>query len=350
MIVNHSHSHDESHNDNDNYTVSVDAADLARTGIGAKARSHTFRVLADPSASPESLKRPGHIQPIRVVEGGVRECAHHAEAAIDLLKFAGLNPVAVTATIIGEDGEVMNVPDLIELGERMNFPVITIAGLIDFLNESHGNRKIDVCIHEFSNIIFKVETRIPTSHGRFRVRAYHDRITHADHVVLIYGELMQHGVLVRVHSECLTGEAFGSLKCECRAQLEDSLETIHRDGGVVVYLRGHKGRGIGLINKLCAYRLQEEEGLDTLGANVNLGLPVDARDYTAASDILRDLGIESVRLLTNNPDKVKQLRSHGITVDEQVPIVVGVGDLNKTYLETKRDRMGHVIRILGVRQ
>ena len=197
-------------------------------------------------------------------------------------------------------------------------------------------------IPETSRVIFEVETTVPTTHGPFRMRAYRDRMTGADHVAIVAGTPRAEGTLVRVHSECLTGEAFGSLKCECGPQLDAALDTIQRDGGVVVYLRGHEGRGIGLINKLRAYKLQEE-GLDTLDANLALGLPIDARDYGAATAILQDLGIESVRLLTNNPEKVRQLEEHGIGVEERVPLVVGVGAFNEGYLETKRDRMGHAI-------
>ncbi|OUD80855.1 Riboflavin biosynthesis protein RibBA [Clavibacter michiganensis subsp. michiganensis] len=189
-------------------------------------------------------------------------------------------------------------------------------------------------------MIFEVETTVPTTHGSVKLRAYRDRTTGADHVAIVAGEPRAHGTLVRVHSECLTGEALGSLKCECGPQLDAALDEIQRDGGVVVYLRGHEGRGIGLINKLRAYRLQED-GFDTLDANVALGLPADARDYGAASAILQEMGIEDVRLLTNNPEKVRQLEAHGVEVTERVPLVVGVNDVNAGYLETKRDRMGH---------
>jgi len=190
-----------------------------------------------------------------------------------------------------------------------------------------------------SHVSFEVETTVPTTHGTFRMRAYRDLDTGADHVAIVSGSPAD-GALVRVHSECLTGEAFGSLKCECGPQLDAALDTIRDHGGVVVYMRGHEGRGIGLINKLRAYKLQEE-GLDTLDANVALGLPVDAREYVSAADILRDLGINSVRLLSNNPDKRNQLTDHGIDVTELVPLVVGVGAFNESYLDTKRDRMGH---------
>jgi GTP cyclohydrolase II len=189
------------------------------------------------------------------------------------------------------------------------------------------------------HVTFEVETTVPTTHGTFRMRAYRDLDTGADHIAIVAGQPAD-GMLVRVHSECLTGEAFGSLKCECGPQLDAALDTIHNHGGVVIYLRGHEGRGIGLINKLRAYKLQEE-GMDTLDANLALGLPADAREYIAAADILRDLGVSSIRLLSNNPDKRDQLTAHDIEVSEMVPLVVGVGAFNESYLGTKRDRMGH---------
>ncbi|HWU57716.1 MAG TPA: GTP cyclohydrolase II [Microbacteriaceae bacterium] len=325
-----------------NYTVSVDAADRLSTGISAADRAHTLRVLADPASTPASLHRPGHILPLRAVDGGVRARAGHTEATVDLLKLAGLTPVGVIGEIVADDGEMMRLPELIELGEANDIPVITIEGLIDYLQEFHSDTRVQAVspIPETSRVIFEVETTVPTTHGPFRIRAYRDRMTGADHVAIIAGDVAESGMLVRVHSECLTGEAFGSLKCECGPQLDAALDTIQRDGGVVIYLRGHEGRGIGLINKLRAYKLQEE-GLDTLDANLALGLPVDARDYGAASAILEDLGIRSVRLLTNNPEKSRQLVAHGISVEEMVPLIVGAGAFNERYLQTKRDRMGH---------
>ena len=327
-----------------NYTISVDAADRLSTGISAADRAHTLRVLSDIESTPESLHRPGHILPLRAVDGGVRERDGHTEAAVDLLKLAGLTPVAAIAEIVADDGEMMRLPGLIELGERDGVLVITIEALIAYLQEFHCDQQLASVtpIPETSRVIFEVETTVPTEHGPFIMRAYRDRMTGADHVAIVAGRPSAAGTLVRVHSECLTGEAFGSLKCECGPQLDAALETIQREGGVVVYLRGHEGRGIGLINKLRAYRLQED-GLDTLDANLALGLPIDARDYGAATAILQDLGIESVRLLTNNPEKVRQLEERGIEVTERVPLVVGVGAFNESYLETKRDRMGHSI-------
>jgi 3,4-dihydroxy 2-butanone 4-phosphate synthase/GTP cyclohydrolase II len=325
------------------YTISVDAADRLSTGISASDRAHTLRVLADPASTPASLIRPGHIIPLRAVDGGVRERDGHTEATVDLLKLAGLIPVGVIGEVVEDEGEMMRLPGLLALGEETGVPVITIEELIRFMEERkcEADPQAVVEVPEFARVSFEVETNVPTEHGTFRVRAYRDRSTGADHVAWIYGE-PKDGTLVRVHSECLTGEAFGSLKCECGPQLDAALATIRAEGGVVVYLRGHEGRGIGLINKLRAYRLQED-GLDTLDANLMLGLPADARDYGAATAILKDLGLSSVRLLSNNPEKARQLEERGVTVSELVPLVVGVGDFNEAYLEAKRDRMGHAL-------
>ena len=326
-----------------NYTVSVDAADRLSTGISAADRAHTLRVLADPASAPASLHRPGHILPLRARDGGVRERGGHTEAGVDLMKLAGLLPVAAIAEIVAEDGEMMRLPGLLELGEREGLLVITIKDLISYLNEFHPDEALQTLVPliEASRVDFEVETTVPTRHGAFRVRAYRDRSTGADHVAIVAGTPVD-GAIVRVHSECLTGEAFGSLKCECGPQLDASLDIIQEEGGVVVYLRGQEGRGIGLTNKLRAYALQED-GLDTLDANLALGLPVDSRDYGAATSILHDLGLTSVRLLTNNPEKVRQLELHGVAVIERVPLVVGIGEFNEEYLATKRDRMGHHI-------
>ncbi|GAA1942840.1 GTP cyclohydrolase II [Agromyces allii] len=331
------------------YTISVDASDRTSTGISASDRAHTLRVLADPESAPDRLVRPGHVIPLRAVEGGVRERAGHTEAAVDLMRLAGLSPVGVIGEIVTDDGDMMRLPGLIEFGEREGLPVTTVAALIEWLQTWHAGHDLAdgpvlTAVPESSRVRFEVETALPTTHGDFRVRAYRDQETGADHVAIIAGDPATDaaGAVVRVHSECLTGEAFGSLKCECGPQLDAALEEIQQLGGVVVYLRGHEGRGIGLINKLRAYRLQED-GLDTLDANVALGLPADARDYRAATAILTDLGIERVRLLTNNPEKVRQLEAHGIAVAERLPLVVGVGAVNTGYLETKRRRMGHAI-------
>ncbi len=325
------------------YTVSVDAASGVTTGISASDRAHTLRVLASVDSRPGHLHRPGHVMPLRAVEGGVRERPGHTEATVDLLKLAGLVPVGAISEIVADDGEMMRLPSLIALGERENVPVVTIEALIDFLQETHCDTEVPVAVEipETSRVIFEVETNIPTRHGAFRFRAYRDRMTGADHLAVISGT-PTNGTLLRVHSECLTGEVFGSEKCECGPQLDAALDQIQADGGIVIYMRGHEGRGIGLINKLKAYRLQED-GLDTLDANLALGFPGDGRDYGAAVAILEDLGISEVRAITNNPEKLRQLGDRGITVLERVPLVVGVGEFNEKYLEAKRDRMGHVL-------
>ncbi len=322
------------------YTVSVDAADRQSTGISASDRAHTLNVLADPSSKPTSVIRPGHILPLRAVDGGVRERGGHTEAAVELMRLAGLEPVGAIAEVVAEDGSMMRLPGLIELGERDDVPVITIEQLVKHLDE---HEPIDTPIHPAHRrrVSLRAEANVPTSHGAFRFLAYKDRVTGTDHLAVVSGDLTE-SPLVRVHSECLTGEAFDSLKCECGPQLEAALDAIEQDGGVVIYMRGHEGRGIGLINKLRAYSLQER-GLDTVDANLALGLPADARDYAAAAGILADLGIERVRLLTNNTDKVAQLREFGLDIVEQVPLLVGVGPNNHQYLATKRDRMGHLI-------
>ena len=323
------------------YTVSVDAADRVSTGISATDRAHTLNVLADAESTPASVIRPGHILPLRAVDGGVRERAGHTEAAVELMKLADLAPVGVIGEVVAEDGSMMRLPGLQELGAEYGIPVITIEQLVAHLDEHAPRDAATAGGGHKRRVSLRAEAHVPTSHGSFRFLAYKDRITGTDHIAVVSGELSD-APLVRVHSECLTGEAFGSLKCECGPQLEAALDAIEQDGGVVVYMRGHEGRGIGLINKLRAYSLQER-GLDTVDANLALGLPADARDYAAAAGILADLGVERVRLLTNNSDKVKQLRELGLDIVEQVPLLVGVGPNNHQYLETKRDRMGHLI-------
>lgn len=323
------------------YTVSVDAADRVSTGISAADRAHTLNVLADPASVPASVIRPGHILPLRAVDGGVRERGGHTEAAVELMRLADLSPVGAIAEVVAEDGSMMRLPGLVELGEREHIPVITIEQLIAHLDETEPRGPLPLTPHR-RHVSLRAEATVPTSHGQFRFLAYKDRITGTDHLAVVSGELTDTAPLVRVHSECLTGEAFDSLKCECGPQLDAALDAIEQEGGVVVYMRGHEGRGIGLINKLRAYSLQER-GLDTVDANLALGLPADARDYAAAAGILADLGVSRIRLLTNNTDKVMQLRELGLDIVEQVPLLVGVGPNNHQYLSTKRDRMGHII-------
>lgn len=325
------------------YTVTVDAAEGITTGISARDRMTTLKALANADAVPTDVRRPGHILPLRAVDGGVRARDGHTEAAVELMRLAGLRPVAGIAEIVAEDGEMMRLPGLIELGAREGVLVTTIDRLIAYLNE-HDPEGAPTGEAVNRRVSLRANTLLPTEHGEFRALAYRDRRAGVDHIALVApgpdGALPSGEALVRVHSECITGEAFGSLKCECGPQLDTALDLINERGGVVVYLRGQEGRGIGLANKLRAYQLQEE-GLDTLDANLQLGLPADDRDYTAAAEILADLGIDRVRLLTNNPDKVTQLEAQGLEVVERVPLLVGVTEQNIGYLNAKRDRMGH---------
>ena len=317
------------------YTVSVDAAEGISTGISAADRALTLRTLANPSTGPADLVRPGHILPLRAVPGGVRERAGHTEATVDLLTLAGLETVGVIGEITNDDGTMTRGAQLTEFAAEHDLAIVSIEELDHHL-ESNALPLQDPNEERYP---FEVETTVPTTHGTFRLRAYRDAALHVDHVAIVSGT-PQDGALVRLHSECVTGEAMGSLKCECGPQLEAAMDQIDANGGVVIYLRGHEGRGIGLTNKLKAYRLQED-GLDTLDANLALGLPADARDYGIAAAILRDLGVSSIRLLSNNQEKRRQLNQYGIEVTELVPLVVGVGDFNKAYLGAKRDRMGH---------
>lgn len=324
------------------YTVSVDASSGISTGISASDRTRTLRVLADPQSEASHLIRPGHILPLLEAPGGLAARHGHTEAAVELMRRAMLQPVAVIGEVVDDSGELMRLPQLLEWGVKENIPVVTIAQLIDSLGDATFTRPpagLGRASEDTGRVIFEVETTVPTEHGSFELRAYRDRATGADHVAIVAGQ-PHDNMLVRLHSECLTGEAMGSLKCECGPQLRAAMDTVQQQGGAVIYLRGHEGRGIGLINKLRAYRLQES-GLDTLDANLALGLPADARDYGAAAAILRDMGVGKVRLLSNNPEKKRQLEQHGIEVTDWEPLIVGIGADNAGYLEAKRDRMGH---------
>ncbi len=322
------------------YTVSVDAASGVTTGISAADRAHTLRVLADTNSQPAHLIRPGHVIPLRAHPDGVFGRPGHTEATVDLLKLAGLTPVGVIAEMVSADGSMMRLPELQEVGAKEGLPVISIEQIFNYRELAKPIPSDD----SVSRIRFEAEAKMPSTHGAFKVRGYYDTKTTAEHVAIISGEPMHEDVLVRMHSECITGEAFGSKKCECGPQLDFALDKIATDpkGGVVIYLRGQEGRGIGLLNKLKAYALQDE-GMDTVEANLALGLPSEAREYGAAVSILRDLGIKSVRLMSNNPAKIEALEAAGIVVNEYVPIVVGQQDENVEYMETKREKMGHMI-------
>jgi 3,4-dihydroxy 2-butanone 4-phosphate synthase/GTP cyclohydrolase II len=322
------------------YTVSVDAAAGVTTGISAADRAKTLQILASQDSQPEHLIRPGHIIPLRAHPDGVFGRPGHTEATVDLLKLAGLVPVGVIAEMVSENGEMMRLPELLTVGEKENLPVISIEQIFEY-------REIAEAIPSdatVERIRFEAEAMMPSTHGNFKLRGYYDTRTTADHVAIIAGNPTGENVLVRMHSECITGEAFGSKKCECGPQLEYALDRIAADpeGGVVIYLRGQEGRGIGLLNKLKAYALQDQ-GMDTVEANLALGLPSEAREYGAAVSILRDLGIKSVRLMSNNPAKIDALEMAGISVTEYVPIIVGQENENAGYLETKREKMGHIL-------
>jgi 3,4-dihydroxy 2-butanone 4-phosphate synthase / GTP cyclohydrolase II len=322
------------------YTVSVDAAHGVTTGISAADRAETLRVLANPESMPAHLIRPGHVIPLRAHPDGVFGRPGHTEATVDLLKLAGLIPVGVIAEMVSENGEMMRLPELIEVGQKENLPVISIEQIFDYREIAEAIPSDDTV----QRIRFEAEAIMPSTHGTFKLRGYYDTRTTADHVAIIAGNPTGENVLVRMHSECITGEAFGSKKCECGPQLDYALDAIARDpeGGVVIYLRGQEGRGIGLLNKLKAYALQDQ-GMDTVEANLALGLPSEAREYGAAVSILRDLGIKTVRLMSNNPAKIDALEMAGISVTEYVPIIVGQEDENVGYLETKREKMGHIL-------
>jgi 3,4-dihydroxy 2-butanone 4-phosphate synthase/GTP cyclohydrolase II len=296
--------------------------------------------LADPTATPRDIIRPGHILPLRANKNGVLARPGHTEAAVDLLMLAGLEPVGVIGEMVNPDGTMSRLNELFEIGKTYDLPVITIEQLIQ-----HRLALPEILDNEIDGRIrCDAETMLPTVHGTFKVRGYYDLRTTADHVAIIAGNPTGENVLVRMHSECITGEAFGSLKCECGPQLDFALEAIAKDpkGGVVIYLRGQEGRGIGLLKKLQAYSLQEQ-GLDTVEANLALGLPSENREYGAAVSILRDLGVSSVRLMTNYPAKSEFLTSAGIAVTEFVPVIVGQSAENAGYLATKVSKMGHRI-------
>jgi len=326
------------------YTVTVDAADGVATGISAADRATTLRVLADPAAGPRSVIRPGHVLPLRAAPGGVLHRAGHTEAAVDLCRLAGLQPVAGIAELVHDDGSMMRLHEAVALAESEGLVVLTIADLIawrrargDVPTPGQGARP-ERRVHPTGTAL------LPTRHGEFVVHGFRDLRTGAAHAALVAkGTTPAADVpLVRVHSECLTGDAFASVRCDCGPQLDTALELVSAHGGAVVYLRGHEGRGIGLLSKISAYALQDI-GRDTVEANLELGLPADRREYGAAASILADLGIDRVRLLTNNPAKVAGLTAHGVVVAEVVPLEVGQTPQNLRYLRTKARMMGHLL-------
>ncbi|KGN32518.1 riboflavin biosynthesis protein RibA [Knoellia sinensis KCTC 19936] len=310
------------------YTITVDAAEGVTTGISAADRAHTVRLLADTSAAATDFVRPGHVVPLRARDGGVLVRGGHTEAAVDLCHLAGLAPVGAIAELTHDDGTMMRLPAVLELGAEHGLPVITIEQLV-----AHRQRHDRVVRH--------ATTTLPTPDGTFTVHAYRDTLTGDEHLALVSPLGLGEGsALTRLHSECLTGDVFGSARCDCGPQLRRAQARVAREGGVVVYVRGHEGRGIGLADKMAAYAVQDR-GADTVAAQEELGLPVDARDYAPATAILHDLGIGAVRLLTNNPDKVTAVRSAGIEVATVERLQVAPVATNAAYLRTKRDRLGH---------
>jgi 3,4-dihydroxy 2-butanone 4-phosphate synthase/GTP cyclohydrolase II len=312
------------------YTISVDARDGVTTGISAADRSRTVRVLNDSATEPFEVVQPGHVFPLRYREGGVLARPGHTEAAVDLARLAGLTPSGVISEIVNDDGTMKRGQQLRDFSDEHGLAMISIEDLI------HYRRR-----HE-TQVVRMAETRLPTAHGEMAAYGYRTTIDNTEHIALVCGDLGDGtDVLTRVHSECLTGDVFGSKRCDCGPQLDEALSRVGKSGrGVVVYLRGHEGRGIGLVAKLQAYQLQDG-GRDTVDANLDLGLPADARHYGAASQILRDLGVRSVRLMTNNPAKTRNLREYGVEVTERVPLTPHPNGHNLAYLLTKRDRMGH---------
>jgi len=318
------------------FTVSVDARQGTTTGISAADRAHTIKAIVDPGTQPEDLVRPGHVFPLRYREGGVLKRAGHTEASVDLAVLAGLYPAGVLCEIVNEDGTMSRLPSLVEFAKEHGLKLISIADLIQFRRKSE-------------RLIDKVaDARIPTEYGEFRAVAYESTVDNRVHVAMVLGDVGDgERILVRVHSECLTGDVFGSLRCDCGQQLDAALRKVGEEGrGLVLYIRGHEGRAIGLTHKLRAYQLQEA-GRDTVEANVELGFPADPRDYGIGAQILVDLGVRSMRLLTNNPAKRAGLEGYGLSIVERVPLETEPTDENIGYLKAKREKLGHLLDNLG---
>jgi 3,4-dihydroxy 2-butanone 4-phosphate synthase/GTP cyclohydrolase II len=322
------------------YTVSVDAATGVTTGISAADRHRTLTVLADPSATADDLIRPGHVLPLRAVPGGVLHRPGHTEACVDLCRLAGLEPVGVIGEMVNDDGTMMRQGDATAIAERDGLVFLTIEDLVAYRRATNDlPPPTEARPHR---VLHRGEARLPTRHGEVTIHAYRDARTGDEHVALVAPGKSDEVPVVRIHSECLTGDAFGSLRCDCGPQLDAAIARVVEDGGAVIYLRGHEGRGIGIGAKVQAYGLQDQ-GYDTVDANTHLGLPVDRREYGAAAAILHDLGIDRVRLLTNNPAKVEGLRASGVDCVERIPHRVGAHPENENYLRTKLERMGHLL-------
>jgi 3,4-dihydroxy 2-butanone 4-phosphate synthase/GTP cyclohydrolase II len=328
MVARNSESHQTA------FTISVDHKKQTSTGISAADRSITLRALADPHAMAEDFARPGHIFPLRAKEGGVLRRPGHTEAAMDLARLAGLQPVGVLCEIVNDDGTMARRPQLERFAQQHDLTIVTIADLI-----AYRRKREPMVVHA-------AQARLPTRHGEFTVHIYRSLFDGVEHLALVKGSVRgQENVLVRVHSECLTGDILGSLRCDCGDQLDLALASIAEAGqGVVVYLRGHEGRGIGLIHKVRAYQLQDQ-GHDTVEANLKLGLPVDSRRYDVGAQILTDLGVTTLRLLSNNPLKFSQLEGYPLTVVARIPLLVRPNPENLNYLLTKQRKLGHWLEI-----
>ena len=311
------------------FTISVEAKHHTSTGISAQDRAATIKTILDPATRPEDLARPGHTFPLRAKEGGVLVRAGHTEAIVDLARLAGLSPAGAICEILNEDGSIARLPELEKLAERSGLKVISVADIIAY------RRRTEKLVEKVA------EARLPTRYGKFRATAYKSTTDPDEHVALVMGEVAgEEPVLVRVHSECLTGDVFGSLRCDCGDQIDLGMKAIAKEGkGVFLYMR-QEGRGIGFHNKLKAYALQDQ-GLDTVEANRRLGFPADLRDYGIGAQILSDLGIRNLRLLTNNPKKVVGLEGYGLKVVETVPLIAPPNPYNRQYLVAKEKKMGH---------
>jgi 3,4-dihydroxy 2-butanone 4-phosphate synthase/GTP cyclohydrolase II len=322
------------------FTVSIEAREGVTTGISAHDRAHTIQIAIDPRSKPEDLVQPGHVFPLKARSGGVLERTGQTEAGVDLARLAGLIPAAVICEIMNDDGTMARVKDLIPYCERHALKMITVGDLIKY------RRRTERLVERVA------EAFLPTEFGEFGVVGYRSLLDNKHHVAMVKGDVRAaaeqgESVMVRVHSECLTGDVFHSLRCDCGQQLADALRRIEAEGlGVVLYL-SQEGRGIGLLNKLRAYKLQED-GFDTVDANLELGLPADLRDYGIGAQILVDLGLKSIRILTNNPKKIVGMEGYGLTVSDQIPIEQEPGDHNREYLRTKRDRLGHTLHHQGL--